>query len=87
MEIEATRGWKEIKGTGVVSGSGAWLSPVGNDSRPLYFLLLLRPGGPPFAACISRFASLLDGLARNLVDDPAFFDILKVDPRIGRLSN
>ena len=48
---------------------------------------VLRPGGFLFAACISRFASLLDGLARNLVDDPAFCDILKVDLESGQHRN
>ena len=33
---------------------------------------VLRPGGVVFAAAISRFASLLDGLARDLLDDPDF---------------
>jgi SAM-dependent methyltransferase len=48
---------------------------------------VLRPGGFLFAACISRFASLLDGLARNLVDDPAFCDILRVDLESGQHRN
>jgi SAM-dependent methyltransferase len=48
---------------------------------------VLRPGGILFAACISRFASLLDGLARNLVDDPAFCEILKVDLESGQHRN
>src|SRR5205823_14844698 len=33
---------------------------------------VLRPGGVLVAAAISRHASLLDGLTRGLVDDPAF---------------
>jgi SAM-dependent methyltransferase len=40
---------------------------------------LLIPGGRIFAATVSRFASLIDGLARDLVADPAFVDILTRD--------
>jgi SAM-dependent methyltransferase len=48
---------------------------------------VLRPGGFVFAAAISRFASLLDGLARNLIDDPAFCEILKRDLETGQHRN
>jgi SAM-dependent methyltransferase len=48
---------------------------------------VLRPGGILFAAAISRFASLLDGLRRNLVDDPAFCEILKGDLETGQHRN
>jgi SAM-dependent methyltransferase len=48
---------------------------------------VLRPGGVVFAAAISRFASLFDGLARNLVDDPAFCEILKRDLATGQHRN
>jgi SAM-dependent methyltransferase len=48
---------------------------------------ILRPGGFVFAAAISRFASLLDGLARNLIDDPAFCEILKGDLESGQHRN
>ena len=48
---------------------------------------VLRPGGIVFAAAISRFASLLDGLARNLIDDPAFYEILKTDLATGQHRN
>jgi len=40
---------------------------------------LLKPGGRIFAATVSRFASLIDGLARDLVADPAFVEILARD--------
>ena len=40
---------------------------------------LLKPGGRIFAATISRFASLIDGLARDLVADPTFVAILTRD--------
>ena len=40
---------------------------------------ILRPGGVVVAAIISRFASLLDGLHRNLVADPAFRGMLEKD--------
>jgi SAM-dependent methyltransferase len=48
---------------------------------------VLKTGGVVFAAVISRFASLLDGLARNLVDDPAFKQILETDLQSGQHRN
>lgn len=45
---------------------------------------VLRDGGRLFGAAISRFASLLDGLQRDLIADPAFVDIVKRDLRDGR---
>lgn len=44
---------------------------------------ILRPGGVVLAAIISRFASLLDGLNRDLVADATFRDILDQDLRTG----
>lgn len=48
---------------------------------------VLRPGGVVFAAAISRFASLLDGFFRGLIDDPEFVAILKQDLRDGQHRN
>jgi SAM-dependent methyltransferase len=48
---------------------------------------VLRPNGIVVAAAISRYASLLDGLARGLVDDPAFRAILDRDLREGQHRN
>jgi ubiquinone/menaquinone biosynthesis C-methylase UbiE len=48
---------------------------------------VLRPGGVVIAAAISRFASALDGLFRNLVADDAFFDIMREDLRSGAHRN
>ena len=48
---------------------------------------VLKPGGCLFAAAISRFASLFDGLTRNLVDDAAFQPILDGDLRSGQHRN
>ncbi len=48
---------------------------------------VLRTGGIAFAVAISRFAALLDGLSRNLVDDPVFFQILGVDLQTGQHRN
>jgi ubiquinone/menaquinone biosynthesis C-methylase UbiE len=48
---------------------------------------VLKPGGVLFAAAISRFASVLDGIARNLIDDPAFLAILDEDLRSGQHRN
>lgn len=47
----------------------------------------LRPGGIVFAAAISRFASLIDGLSRALIDDPAFVPLVQQDLRDGRHRN
>jgi SAM-dependent methyltransferase len=49
---------------------------------------VLRPGGRLFAAAISRFASLLDGLRTGMVfDEPAFAAIVERDLESGRHSN
>jgi SAM-dependent methyltransferase len=48
---------------------------------------LLKPGGRLFAATISRFASLIDGLSRDLVSDPVFVQILAQDLRNGQHRN
>jgi ubiquinone/menaquinone biosynthesis C-methylase UbiE len=48
---------------------------------------LLKPGGLIFAASISRFASLMDGLARDLVSDPIFVSILAQDLQSGQHRN
>jgi ubiquinone/menaquinone biosynthesis C-methylase UbiE len=49
--------------------------------REAYRVLL--PGGFLFAAGISRFASVLDGLARDLFSDPPFWKIVERDLREG----
>lgn len=48
---------------------------------------ILKPGGILFAAAISRFASLLDGLRLGLFDDPAFADIVERDLTGGQHRN
>ncbi len=48
---------------------------------------VLRPGGIVFAAAISRFASLLDGLWRGFVDDPVFQTIVESDLQDGQHRN
>jgi SAM-dependent methyltransferase len=48
---------------------------------------VLRPGGVVLATGISRYASLLDGLSRRLVDDPAFRAILERDLAEGQHRN
>jgi SAM-dependent methyltransferase len=48
---------------------------------------VLKPGGVVVAAAISRYASLLDGLFRGLVDDPEFVPILDRDLREGQHRN
>jgi len=50
-------------------------------------LRVLRPGGFAFVAAISRFASLLDGFSRSLVQDPEFVTIMQNDLNDGRHEN
>ena len=48
---------------------------------------VLKPGGRVFAAAISRYASALDGLARDLLGDPGFARIVEHDLRDGQHRN
>ena len=48
---------------------------------------VLKPGGWLFAAAISRYASALDGLARDLLEDPEFERIVKRDLKDGQHRN
>jgi ubiquinone/menaquinone biosynthesis C-methylase UbiE len=48
---------------------------------------ILKPGGILFAAAISRFTSLLDGLRQGLFDDPAFAPIVERDLTDGQHRN
>ena len=48
---------------------------------------VLKPGGQLFAAAISRWASALDGLARDLFQDPRFTAIVERDLREGQHRN
>lgn len=48
---------------------------------------VLRSGGRVFAAAISRFASLMDGLSRDFVGDPRFVEILRQDLKDGQHRN
>jgi len=47
----------------------------------------LRPGGLLFAAAISRFASALDGLFQNFIQDEKFFKIVRQDLKLGQHRN
>ena len=48
---------------------------------------VVGPGGVVFAAAISRFASLFDGLAREFLFDPEFRAIVERDLREGQHRN
>src|SRR5215831_20426255 len=48
---------------------------------------VVKPGGPVFAAAISRFASLFDGLARGFLFEPGFEEIVESDLRDGQHRN
>jgi SAM-dependent methyltransferase len=48
---------------------------------------VLRPGGVLFAACITRWASLLDGVVYSFLDDPTFADLVEQDLSTGRHQN
>ena len=50
-------------------------------------LRVLKPGGWLFAAVISRWASALDGLARDLLQDPRFREIVRRDLEEGQHRN
>ena len=47
----------------------------------------LRPGGVVFAKVINRFASLMDGLSRAVIDDPYFAELLDRDLSEGQHRN
>jgi ubiquinone/menaquinone biosynthesis C-methylase UbiE len=48
---------------------------------------VVRPGGYVFAAAISRFASVLDGMVRGFIADPAFRQIMAEDLQSGQHRN
>ena len=48
---------------------------------------VVRPGGSVFVAAISRFASLLDGLSRELLFEPGFRSIIDQDLLDGQHRN
>jgi SAM-dependent methyltransferase len=48
---------------------------------------VLKPGGILFAAGISRWASVLDGMARDLFSDPVFLEIANQDVKDGHHRN
>lgn len=48
---------------------------------------VLRPGGTLIAAAISRWASALDGLSRDLFQDERFAEIVEQDVRSGQHRN
>jgi ubiquinone/menaquinone biosynthesis C-methylase UbiE len=48
---------------------------------------VLKPGGCLFAAAISRWASALDGLSRDLLQDPRFAAIVEQDVQNGQHRN
>ena len=48
---------------------------------------VLKPGGRLFAAAISRWASALDGLSRDLFEDPRFATIVERDLSEGQHRN
>lgn len=48
---------------------------------------VLKPGGWCFAAVISRWASALDGLSRDLFQDPRFWSIVRQDLAKGQHRN
>ena len=70
--------------------AGPALSPHRSDTadcRALEARRILRPGGTLVAAAITRFASLLDGLARGFVEDQQFLEMLRNDLTSGQHRN
>ena len=64
-----------------LTDSGDWARSLHEVAR------VLKPGGWLFAAAISRWASALDGLARDLLQDPRFAAIVEHDLRNGQHRN
>jgi hypothetical protein len=56
----------------------------GRCGKPIGFC---GPAAGLFAATVSRFASLIDGLSRDLVSDPVFVEILRQDLQDGQHRN
>jgi SAM-dependent methyltransferase len=50
-------------------------------------LRVARPGAPIFVAAISRYASLFDGLARKMLFEPGFREIVEADLCDGQHRN
>jgi ubiquinone/menaquinone biosynthesis C-methylase UbiE len=48
---------------------------------------LLAPGGVVLVAAIPRYASLLDGMKRGILDDPAYREIVRADLATGQHRN
>lgn len=48
---------------------------------------VIKPGGTLFAAAVSRFASLIDGLSRGYFSDAGFRDIVAADLTTGQHRN
>lgn len=48
---------------------------------------VLKQGGVLFAACITRWSSLFDGLARDYLRDPAFVELMEEDLKTGQHRN
>ena len=64
------------------------LTEAGDRARALQEAArIVRPGGWVFAAAISRMASALDGLSRELLSDSAFVGIVEQDLRTGQHRN
>ena len=64
------------------------LTDAGDRGRALMEAArLLKPGARLFAAALSRWASALDGLARDLLPDPRFAEIVERDLRTGQHRN
>ena len=64
------------------------LTEAADRARALHEVTrVLKPGGWLFAAAISRYASALDGLAFNFLDDPRFQSIVQQDLRDGQHRN
>jgi SAM-dependent methyltransferase len=61
--------------------------PAGRQRALAEAWRVLRPGGRLLAVAISRFASLLDGLYRGWLDDPAFRPIVLQDLADGQHRN
>jgi ubiquinone/menaquinone biosynthesis C-methylase UbiE len=63
------------------------VDPADRAAALLEAVRVLRPGGILMAAAISRWASALDGVARNLFSDERFMQIVERDMETGQHRN
>jgi ubiquinone/menaquinone biosynthesis C-methylase UbiE len=94
LHLEQARSYAEASGVSLASDAVLLLGPMYHlveRSDRLQVLLearrVLKPRGVLFAASISRFASLIDGLSRGFFQDAEFCKIVEADLTHGQHRN